>query len=196
MAAQIEALIELRVPAFSFVFGVPDRTVLAECRRRSIVTIGAATTADEATALEAAGVDVVVASGFEAGGHRPSFLRSADSSLTGLFALVPQVVKVQVGNAEDAARFFEVFGDGLHVHRDDALPSARLPLDDSPCVTEHRHSLVIPHLVARVLPVPSLLISIFSVYGPPPSSWRALQNRTRCCGVNDSAIIAPRCSSR
>jgi nitronate monooxygenase len=89
---QIEALIELGVPAFSFIFGVPDRNVLAECRRRSIVTIGAATTADEATALEAAGVDVVVASGFEAGGHRPSFIRSSDSSLTGLFALVPQVV--------------------------------------------------------------------------------------------------------
>jgi nitronate monooxygenase len=92
VADQIEALIELGVPAFSFIFGVPDRNVLAECRRRSIVTIGAATTADEATALEAAGVDVVVASGFEAGGHRPSFLRSSDASLTGLFALVPQVV--------------------------------------------------------------------------------------------------------
>ena len=92
VADQIETLIELCVPAFSFIFGVPDSQVLAECRRRSIVTIGAATTADEAIALETAGVDVVVASGLEAGGHRPSFLRSADSSLTGLFALVPQVV--------------------------------------------------------------------------------------------------------
>ena len=65
-------------------FGVPEKVMLAECRRRSIARIGAATSVDEATALEAAGVDVVVASGFEAGGHRPSFLRSADSSLTGL----------------------------------------------------------------------------------------------------------------
>jgi len=89
---QIETLIELNVPAFSFIFGVPDTQVLAECRRRSIVTIGAATTTDEAIALEAAGVDLVVATGFEAGGHRPSFLRSADASLMGLFALVPQVV--------------------------------------------------------------------------------------------------------
>ena len=92
VADQIEALIELCVPAFSFIFGVPDKMMLAECRRRSIATIGAATSVDEATALEAAGVDVVVASGFEAGGHRPSFLKAADSSLTGLFALVPQVV--------------------------------------------------------------------------------------------------------
>jgi nitronate monooxygenase len=88
---QIDALIDLRVPVFSFVFGVPDAAILVECRRRSIVTIGAATTVDEAIALEAAGVNIVVASGLEAGGHRPSFLRSAESSLIGLFALVPQV---------------------------------------------------------------------------------------------------------
>jgi nitronate monooxygenase len=91
LADQIETIIELRVPVFSFVFGVPDESILVECRRRSIVTVGAATTVAEATSLEAAGVDVVVASGFEAGGHRPSFLKAADSSLTGLFALVPQV---------------------------------------------------------------------------------------------------------
>ena len=37
---------------------------------KGIVTIGAATTPDEAAALEEAGVDAIVASGFEAGGHR------------------------------------------------------------------------------------------------------------------------------
>ena len=76
---------------FSFVFGVPPAYVIDECRRRSIITIGTATTVDEAVALESSGVDVVVASGFEAGGHRPSFLRSPEASLTGLFSLLPQV---------------------------------------------------------------------------------------------------------
>ena len=42
--------------------------------------------------MEEAGLDVVVASGFEAGGHRASFMRSRGISLTGTFALVPQVV--------------------------------------------------------------------------------------------------------
>ena len=88
---QIETVLDLRVPVFSFVFGLPSAEILAECRRRSIVTIGAATTVAEAQAVEAAGVDVVVASGFEAGRHRPSFIGSADASVTGLFALVPQV---------------------------------------------------------------------------------------------------------
>src|SRR6202162_6377333 len=39
----------------------------------------------------APGVDAIVASGFEAGGHRSSFLRAAEDSLTGTFSLVPQI---------------------------------------------------------------------------------------------------------
>src|SRR5262249_57067268 len=53
--------------------------------------IGTATTPDEAIVLEQAGVDVIVASGFEAGGHRGSFLLTSEGSLTGTFSLVPQV---------------------------------------------------------------------------------------------------------
>ena len=45
----------------------------------------------EAEALAAAGVDVIVASGTEAGGHRASFLRPSAESL-GVSALVPQIV--------------------------------------------------------------------------------------------------------
>jgi nitronate monooxygenase len=88
---QARALIDANVPAFSFIFGIPPREILDECRAKKIVTIGTATTPDEASALEEAGVDVVVASGFEAGGHRGSFLREAEESLTGTFALVPQI---------------------------------------------------------------------------------------------------------
>jgi nitronate monooxygenase len=47
---------------------------------------------DEAIALERAGVVVIAASGFEAGGHRGSFLQPSEDSLTGTIALVPQVV--------------------------------------------------------------------------------------------------------
>lgn len=88
---QLEAVLEARPPVFSFIFGVPPPAVLAECRRRGIVTSGAATTIAEARALDEAGVDLVVATGFEAGGHRPSFLAPAEDSLMGTFALVPLV---------------------------------------------------------------------------------------------------------
>jgi nitronate monooxygenase len=88
---QVEALLEAKPAVFSFVFGIPAPEILRACREKGIITAGAASTVDEALAIEAAGVDVVVASGFEAGGHRPSFLKSADQSLVGTFALVPQI---------------------------------------------------------------------------------------------------------
>jgi nitronate monooxygenase len=91
---QARVLLDANVPAFSFIFGIPPKEILEECRMKGIVTIGAATTPDEAAALQQAGVDAIAASGFEAGGHRGSFLRPAEDSLTGTFSLVPQVVDI------------------------------------------------------------------------------------------------------
>jgi nitronate monooxygenase len=88
---QARVLLDANVPVFSFIVGIPPREILEECRMKGIVTIGAATTPDEAAALQEAGVDAIVASGFEAGGHRGSFLRAAEDSLTGTFSLVPQI---------------------------------------------------------------------------------------------------------
>mgnify|MGYP001266295868 CR=1 FL=1 len=89
--AQFEALLAAQPAVFSFVFGVPRKSILDACRRRGIATIGAATSIAEAQALDAASVDAIVASGFEAGGHRPSFLARAEDSLMGTFALVPLI---------------------------------------------------------------------------------------------------------
>jgi nitronate monooxygenase len=91
---QVRVLLDANVPVFSFVFGVPPREILEECRAKNIVTIGAATTPEEGAALQGAGVDAIAASGFEAGGHRGSFLRAAEDSLTGTLSLVPQIVDI------------------------------------------------------------------------------------------------------
>ncbi|MFG3407786.1 NAD(P)H-dependent flavin oxidoreductase [Streptomyces sp. NPDC048142] len=88
---QADALLAAAPPVISFVMGVPPARVIEEARRRGIVLIGTATTVDEAVALERAGVDVVVASGSDAGGHRGAFLRPVAESLVGTFSLVPQV---------------------------------------------------------------------------------------------------------
>jgi nitronate monooxygenase len=45
---QVRVLLDANVPVFSFIFGIPAREVLEECRARGIVTIGAATTSGEA----------------------------------------------------------------------------------------------------------------------------------------------------
>src|SRR5882724_12526024 len=91
---QARVLLDADVPVFSFIYGTPPREILDECRNRHIVTIGTATTPDEASVLQDAGVDAIVASGFEAGGHRGSFLRPAEDSLTGTLSLVPQICEV------------------------------------------------------------------------------------------------------
>jgi nitronate monooxygenase len=88
---QVRILIDAKVPVFSFIYGIPPREILDECRAQGIITVGGATTPDEAIALEQAGVDVIAASGFEAGGHRGSFLLPAEESLTGTLSLVPQI---------------------------------------------------------------------------------------------------------
>lgn len=89
---QVEAVLAIRPQVFSYVFGVLPAELMAEVKRRGIMTIGVATTVDEAEAQEASGADVVCASGFEAGGHRGSFLQPPEQSLMGTLALVPQVV--------------------------------------------------------------------------------------------------------
>jgi len=88
---QIETVFELKPAVFSFIFGIPSKEILNEARKLGIKTVGAATTLDEALALEEAQVDAIVATGFEAGGHRPSFLKPASESLNGTFALIQQV---------------------------------------------------------------------------------------------------------
>ena len=88
---QIEAALSRKPPVLSFIYGVPSEAILKECRRMHIVTIGTATTVDEALALEGAGLDVIVATGSEAGGHRPAFLEAPEDRMIGTFSLVQQV---------------------------------------------------------------------------------------------------------
>lgn len=92
---QVQAVLDIRPAVFSFVFGIPSASMLTEFRRRGIKTAGAATTLDEALELDEAGVDMIVASGFEGGGHRPSFLAAAEQSTVGTFVLV-QLIREKV----------------------------------------------------------------------------------------------------
>jgi nitronate monooxygenase len=85
-AEQVAAIVGAGVPVFSFTFGIPPLDGV------EAFTIGTATTVEEAVALERAGVDAVVAQGYEAGGHRGTFLAPVERSLVGTLALVPQVV--------------------------------------------------------------------------------------------------------
>lgn len=91
---QLDAILMAKPPVFSFVYGIPDENIIKECKKNGIVTIGTATTIEEAVLLEDAGVNIVVATGFEAGGHRVAFLEDPEENLIGTFSLIPRVTDV------------------------------------------------------------------------------------------------------
>ena len=80
----------------SFHFGLPDLALLARVKAADCHVMASATTVAEALWLEARGVDIIIAQGYEAGGHRGMVLESnlnrASASQPGTLALVPQVV--------------------------------------------------------------------------------------------------------
>src|SRR5438105_12982757 len=76
----------------SFHFGWPGQELVDRVKATGGLVLGNATTSEEARWLERRGVDVIIAQGFEAGGHTGRFLGSDPAEAIGLFALLPQVV--------------------------------------------------------------------------------------------------------
>jgi nitronate monooxygenase len=85
---QIKILIEEQVPIVSFTFGVLPEKYIKALKQNGSTIIGTATSSAEAIELEKKGCDMLVAQGFEAGGHRGSFLHGDNAPLIGLFSLI------------------------------------------------------------------------------------------------------------
>ncbi|MDZ7825823.1 MAG: nitronate monooxygenase [Gammaproteobacteria bacterium] len=66
----LQVLLEARVRVVSFHFGVPRPHQVEALHAAGVLLLATATSVDEARTLEAAGIDVIVAQGTEAGGHR------------------------------------------------------------------------------------------------------------------------------
>jgi nitronate monooxygenase len=141
---QLDAVLDARPAVASFVFGMPSADRVAALHDRGIRVVGGATTVAEAVAVERAGADAVVASGFEAGGHRISFLAAAERSLVGTMALVPQVVDavripvIAAGGIADrrgVAAAFALGAQGVQVG------TAFLRARESAASTAHREAL-------------------------------------------------------
>ncbi len=89
--AQLQAVIAARPAVISFVMGNPGAARVAALQAQGFKVVGTATQVAEGLALQASGVDAVVAQGAEAGGHRGGFLGSPEGALIGTLALVPQL---------------------------------------------------------------------------------------------------------
>jgi nitronate monooxygenase len=92
-AAQCEAFLAAAPPIVSSIMGLYPKEFVARLKARGIAWFANVSTVAEAVAAEAAGADVIVAQGMEAGGHRGTFVAAdAERQLVGLFALLPAVV--------------------------------------------------------------------------------------------------------
>ncbi|MFO1371922.1 MAG: nitronate monooxygenase [Candidatus Competibacteraceae bacterium] len=90
---QLDVVLDEKVPALSFTFGVPDSVCLELLRDAGIVILGTATHVLEAIVLEESGVDFIIAQGAEAGGHRGTFIGHPEQGLVGTLALTPLLTK-------------------------------------------------------------------------------------------------------
>jgi nitronate monooxygenase len=90
-AAMCALVEELKPEVVSFHFGLPEAGLLARVKAAGSIVIASATTVEEGRWLAARGVQVIIAQGAEAGGHRSMFLTDDVATQSGTFALVPQM---------------------------------------------------------------------------------------------------------
>jgi len=94
VGAAFEVIVEERVPVFTAAVGEPTPDMMRRCHERDMKVIAMVTTVRQARAVASLGVDVIVAQGSEAGGHRSLGVKPDRLTAAGIgtLALVPQVV--------------------------------------------------------------------------------------------------------
>lgn len=118
---QMKVVIEEDISIVSFTFGLLDGYWIEKLKSKNVKFIGTATYLDEAKLLEASGVDIVVAQGLEAGGHRGTFLGDDELKLVPLTDLISQLtckVKIPVlaaGGIMNASHIKSVISLGASV---------------------------------------------------------------------------------
>ena len=89
-----EIILEENVPVWSIGLGKPSRDQVNRCHDKGIKIITMIATAEDAREVSKLGVDVIVAQGGEAGGHRSTDTKKAsrEHAVIGTMVLVPEVV--------------------------------------------------------------------------------------------------------
>jgi nitronate monooxygenase len=89
----LEVILDERVPVWSIGLGNPAAALVSRCHDRGVKVMAMVATVEDARIVANTGVDVIVAQGDEAGGHRSTWTKRdrADANV-GTIVLVPQVV--------------------------------------------------------------------------------------------------------
>ena len=150
----LEALLDHRAPVVSFHFGLPTAATVAALKQQGSVILGTATSVPEARNLVAGGVDMVIAQGWEAGGHRGQFLlpnqratqtpaSSGDECLSTLALLpmvcaaveVPVIAAGGIGSRDSVAAALAMGAAGVQ------LGTAFVTCPESSANNAYRHAL-------------------------------------------------------
>ncbi|MDR6786999.1 nitronate monooxygenase [Sphingomonas sp. BE138] len=91
--AMLAMLVQARPAVVSFHFGLPSPAAIHALKATGALLMATATDVAEAQAIERAGVDVIVAQGIEAGGHRGMFDPGAPDEQLGTLALTRLLVR-------------------------------------------------------------------------------------------------------
>lgn len=89
--AMLAMLIDARPAAISFHFGLPSPEQIAALRETGAMLLASATNMGEARQIAQAGIDVIVAQGWQAGGHRGVFDPDAHDAQAETLALVKDI---------------------------------------------------------------------------------------------------------
>jgi len=89
---KLAVVLDNKPAVVSFHFGLPETSMLQALRDIGCRLLCSATTVAEARYLSEAGMDAIIAQGWEAGGHRGSFEVSDEDFGIGSMALIPQIV--------------------------------------------------------------------------------------------------------
>ncbi|MBZ4187946.1 NAD(P)H-dependent flavin oxidoreductase [Niabella beijingensis] len=141
---QLEVLIRERVRIISFTFGCPDDKSIALLKKNNILLIGTATSLEEAVYLQNKGIDMVVAQGIEAGGHRGSFLNENVLPQQPLEVLLRQVKAaltiplIAAGGIRNSGTAKTLFDQGAAAIQ---LGTLFIPTDESLAISSYKKML-------------------------------------------------------
>ena len=119
----LNLLLETRPKAVSFHFGIPHPHQIQALKKAGIVTMVSATNLVEAQMIEQAGIDIIVAQGIEAGGHRGIFNEFFDAAIKTIDLIqlikthcqIPVVAAGGIMNGQQARRAIHVGADAVQL---------------------------------------------------------------------------------
>jgi nitronate monooxygenase len=180
---KLTMLLDERPKVVSFHFGLPTAERIAALKNAGIVLLATATNLDEARAIAAAGIDAVVAQGYEAGGHRGMFDPEAHDDRLGTIALTRLIVQtleipvIAAGGVMDGAGIAACLALGAGAVQ---LGTAFIACPESAADAGHRAALLGPSAQHTVVTT--------AISGRPA---RCLANRFTALGEDVGATLVP-----